>query len=309
MLKSDLAAAATTILGRVTDRDAIALVGPHPLVQALGSPNRRVRFAAARALALDSLNVDGLLARGFLLIEVLVAVSIFALAVLALGQSIENVIAAQVLKNLKVKVEDFMKRAFAGAALAWIGLLPISVTFPVNVSPGSASMRMRRTSRSLPRSMPVRTDVTFSQEAMRRLMAYDWPGNIRELKNAIERAAVVTDGEVVTLASLPPPIRPAGVGLVAGVASAQWDGPGTLSLEQAVSKLTMMPAVVHGLADRGVIVVDDLEALLDEFGLLPGESGSVGGTLRYCVKKKPAPPGPRVAKLRDTAPPPAPERS
>jgi len=29
--------------------------------------------------------------------------------------------------------------------------------------------------------------------------------------------------------------------------------PGTLSLEQAVSKLTMVPAVVHGLADRGVV--------------------------------------------------------
>jgi N-acyl-D-aspartate/D-glutamate deacylase len=29
--------------------------------------------------------------------------------------------------------------------------------------------------------------------------------------------------------------------------------PGTLSLEEAISKLTMVPAVVHGLADRGVV--------------------------------------------------------
>ena len=76
-----------------------------------------------------------------------------------------------------------------------------------------------------------------SSDAMAALMSYDWPGNIRELKNAIERAAVVSDGEVVTLASLPPPIRPAGVGLVAGVASAQWDGPGTLSLDEKMAQL------------------------------------------------------------------------
>src|SRR5438094_2249017 len=30
--------------------------------------------------------------------------------------------------------------------------------------------------------------VTVSQEAMRRLMAYEWPGNVRQLENAIERA-------------------------------------------------------------------------------------------------------------------------
>jgi len=33
-----------------------------------------------------------------------------------------------------------------------------------------------------------------SQEAMRRLMAYRWPGNVRQLENAIERATAFTVG-------------------------------------------------------------------------------------------------------------------
>jgi two-component system response regulator AtoC len=82
-----------------------------------------------------------------------------------------------------------------------------------------------------------RTIRRLSSDGMAALMAYDWPGNIRELKNAIERAAVVTDGEVVTLAALPNPIRPAGVGLVAGVASQQWETAGTVSLDEKMAQL------------------------------------------------------------------------
>jgi two-component system response regulator AtoC len=82
-----------------------------------------------------------------------------------------------------------------------------------------------------------RTIRRVSSDALAALMSYDWPGNIRELKNAIERAAVVTDGEVVTLTSLPQPIRPAGVGLVAGVASQQWESPGSVSLDEKIAQL------------------------------------------------------------------------
>lgn len=44
------------------------------------------------------------------------------------------------------------------------------------------------------------TDVT--PRAMNALLAYDWPGNIRELSNAIERAMLFCDGQVIDLPDL-----------------------------------------------------------------------------------------------------------
>jgi len=37
-------------------------------------------------------------------------------------------------------------------------------------------------------------ELTVSQEGMRRLMAYHWPGNVRQLENALERAVAFTAG-------------------------------------------------------------------------------------------------------------------
>jgi DNA-binding NtrC family response regulator len=48
-------------------------------------------------------------------------------------------------------------------------------------------------------------DIDF--EAMQSLLAYDWPGNIRELRNTIERATVLADGELVTMHDLPDKFR------------------------------------------------------------------------------------------------------
>ena len=52
---------------------------------------------------------------------------------------------------------------------------------------------------------PPRMDVTVSQEAMRLLMAYDWPGNIRQLENVVERALALSPGRTqIDRAVLPP---------------------------------------------------------------------------------------------------------
>jgi DNA-binding NtrC family response regulator len=43
----------------------------------------------------------------------------------------------------------------------------------------------------------------ISQEAMRRLVSYDWPGNIRELKSAIESAVIRCSGRFIQPDDLP----------------------------------------------------------------------------------------------------------
>lgn len=48
---------------------------------------------------------------------------------------------------------------------------------------------------------------SISEGAVSALHAYDWPGNIRELENVIERAVNVCETEVVTLSDLPSAIR------------------------------------------------------------------------------------------------------
>src|SRR5512147_708666 len=44
-------------------------------------------------------------------------------------------------------------------------------------------------------------------EAMKAMLVYDWPGNIRELRNTLERAVVLAEGDTVALYDLPDKFR------------------------------------------------------------------------------------------------------
>ncbi len=59
----------------------------------------------------------------------------------------------------------------------------------------------------------------ITSEAMEALTRYDWPGNIRELKNIVERMVVLSAGNELTLANVPEDIRENGdsSGLIAGI--------------------------------------------------------------------------------------------
>ncbi|MBI5831931.1 MAG: sigma-54-dependent Fis family transcriptional regulator [Armatimonadetes bacterium] len=58
-----------------------------------------------------------------------------------------------------------------------------------------AEMFLKRSAREMSRGVK-----RIAPPAMRRLSEYTWPGNVRELENAIERAVVLADGDLLDLA-------------------------------------------------------------------------------------------------------------
>ena len=58
---------------------------------------------------------------------------------------------------------------------------------------------LKKTAERHKRSVPK-----IEQAAFRSLVDHDWPGNVRELENTIERMVILSDGESLTLADIPP---------------------------------------------------------------------------------------------------------
>ncbi|MEX2663844.1 MAG: sigma-54 dependent transcriptional regulator, partial [Vicinamibacterales bacterium] len=73
------------------------------------------------------------------------------------------------------------------------------------------------------------------QDAMYLLEHYPWPGNIRELRNVIERATILADGEFIEARHLPPPLITRG--------------------EESLPSLTLVPGTTVDEAERRLITL------------------------------------------------------
>jgi DNA-binding NtrC family response regulator len=96
----------------------------------------------------------------------------------------------------------------------------------------------------------------FSSAAMRLLVDYDWPGNIRELENVVERAVVLSSDELIGTDLLPETLRTRELAPGVRLPAPALLGAGALS--PAMSATGSNPASVPGLAD----ILEDVERRL-----------------------------------------------
>jgi sigma-54 specific flagellar transcriptional regulator A len=93
----------------------------------------------------------------------------------------------------------------------------------------------------------------FSQSAMRTLCEYSWPGNVRALENAVERAVLLSVGPMISLEDLPSKIR-------SGSERPSQSMPVERDLE-AVSGVMKAAERVEALPETGI----DLRGAMEEF--------------------------------------------
>ncbi len=91
-----------------------------------------------------------------------------------------------------------------------LNVIPIALP-PLRERREDVPLLVRHFAEKLSRDVtPGRPPVTMSQEAMRCLMAYDWPGNVRQLENAVERALALSPGRSqIEVSDLPAEVQQA----------------------------------------------------------------------------------------------------
>ena len=103
----------------------------------------------------------------------------------------------------------------------------------------------------------------FEAPALRALGQYGWPGNVRQLENAIERAVVLARGSSITLEDLPAPISASG----AGSATALPALPGLGDLPFAAAKQQVVEHFERGYLKQLLARHDSVDAAARSAGL------------------------------------------
>ena len=131
----------------------------------------------------------------------------------------------------------------------------------------------------------------FGEQAKHALRRYDWPGNARELRNAIERAVVLSRSHELQLSDLPEEVREAVDSCAAAVSNAgSTSVPGYHSGDGSGSGTVEGYAVRSGTENKLATAERDVleEAMRKHEGNVTAAAKALGvsrGTLRYRMKK------------------------
>jgi two-component system response regulator HydG len=117
----------------------------------------------------------------------------------------------------------------------------------------------------------------FTAEALGALMRYDWPGNVRQLENAVERALAVVDGPRIPLEALPDEVLSRASGrTLAGLSELTYREAVELardrsSREYLIALMREFGGSVTQAAERAGMERESLHRLLKRYGLRSNE--------------------------------------
>jgi DNA-binding NtrC family response regulator len=108
----------------------------------------------------------------------------------------------------------------------------------------------------------------LTDEALAALRSYSWPGNVRQLKNCLERAVILSNNGRITLSELPPEVVRPTPG-VAGVPSAV--GPAAVAQDGATSTPVGAPGSLREVERQQIL------AALEQTGWHRGKTAEILG--------------------------------
>ena len=110
------------------------------------------------------------------------------------------------------------------------------------------------------------TPPTLTPEALDALRSYSWPGNVRQLKNCMERAVILSNNGRITLAELPPEVARPSVTMPVMISS-----PAAGSAGESTASVASSPASLRDMERQQIL------AALEQTGWHRGKTAEVLG--------------------------------
>jgi DNA-binding NtrC family response regulator len=111
----------------------------------------------------------------------------------------------------------------------------------------------------------------LTDEAFTALRSYSWPGNVRQLKNCLERAVILSNNGRITLSELPPEVTRPAMAPVAAAASPVTSGGGEASAPVAVAVAPSTPGSLREVERQQIL------AALEQTGWHRGKTAEILG--------------------------------